>query len=70
MIAEKIQAYVRKLPLISQTELLDFASYLLTKAEQHEEREWETFSLTSAMRGLEDEDLPQYTLADLKVVFE
>jgi hypothetical protein len=69
MIAEKLQEYVAKLPLTSQTELLDFAAYLLTKTEHREERDWEAFSLASAMRGFENENMPEYTHADLKVVF-
>lgn len=73
MIAERIQEYVRKLPHSLQAEVLDFIEYLLAKAEREalrrEEREWVTLSLAFAMRGMEDEDTPTYTIADLKVVF-
>ncbi len=31
-----------------------------------EEKLWTDFSLTQAMRGLEDDDAPEYTKADLK----
>ena len=31
-----------------------------------EEKVWSDFSLTQAMRGLEDDDTPEYTEADLK----
>ena len=36
---------------------------------QQDELGWTNFSLTMAMRGMEDEDTPTYTTADLKVVF-
>jgi hypothetical protein len=49
--------------------LLDLIRYLLMKAERQEAREWSSLSLSSAMRGMEDEN-PLYTLSDLKVMFE
>jgi hypothetical protein len=64
---EKIQEYIRKLPDSLQEEMLDYLEFLLAKAER-ENREWSNLSITSAMRGMEDEpDL--YTLADLKVKY-
>jgi Protein of unknown function (DUF2281) len=72
-ITEKIQASVQKLPTAYQAEVLDFVEYLLAKAtrgaREHEEGLWSDLSLTLAMRGMEDEDVPQYTTADLKVIF-
>jgi len=72
-ITEKIQQYVQRLPASFQTEVLDFAEYLLAKAEREtarrEERAWSGLSLSLAMRGMEDEDMPTYTTSDLKVVF-
>ena len=68
MIEEKISESVRKLPPSLQQELLDFVDFLLTKAERRETRAWNDFSITSAMRGMEDEE-PLYTLEDVKVVF-
>jgi len=65
---EKIYQQVQKLPSAFQEELLDFVRFLLMKAERQEEREWSSLSLSSAMRGMEDEE-PLYTLSDLKVVF-
>jgi hypothetical protein len=38
-------------------------------SQEDEEGLWSDVSLSSAMRGMEDEDLPQYTIADLKVIF-
>ena len=64
-LAEKIQQYVERLPASFQAEVLDFVECLLTKVEREavlrEERAWSDFSLSSAMRGMEDEDAPSYT---------
>jgi hypothetical protein len=72
-IVDKIQRYMRRLPAASQAEILDFAEYLLAKAEREadreEEREWSSLSLVSAMHRMEDEDAPIYTASDLKTVF-
>ncbi|MEW6607425.1 MAG: DUF2281 domain-containing protein [bacterium] len=73
MIAERIQEDVQRLPNFLQAEVLDFIEYLLLKAERetlrHEEKKWATSSLAFAMRGMEDEDTPVYTTADLRMVF-
>lgn len=73
VLAEKIQHYVERLPAAFQTEILDFVEYLLAKAKREalrrEERAWSALSLSSAMREMEDEDTPAYTLSDLKVEF-
>jgi len=34
-----------------------------------DESDWLSLSLALAMRGMEDEDLPEYTVADLKERF-
>jgi hypothetical protein len=72
-ITDKIQASVQKLSTAYQAEVLDFVEYLLAKttrgARDHEESLWSDLSLTFAMRGMEDENAPQYTTADLKVIF-
>ena len=45
-----------------------FIQYLLIKAEQQEEQEWDSLSLSSAMRDMEDEpDL--YSVSDIRVAF-
>jgi len=73
VLSEKIQERVERLPVPFQAEVLDFVEYLLAKAEreavQQERKLWSSFSLSSAMRGMEDEEVPPYTTADLKVVF-
>ena len=72
-ITDRIQQYVQRLPTSFQTEVLDFVEYLLAKAEREtgreEERAWSALSLSLAMRGMEDENTPTYTTADLKEVF-
>lgn len=73
VLAERIQEYVQKLPAALQAQVLDFVEYLLTKLERQaarqEEKDWAGLSLAFAMRGMEQEETPVYTAADLKVVF-
>lgn len=66
---EKIQQYVQKLPHSFQEELLDYAQYLLMKAEQQEQQDWEFLSLSSAMRDIENEEI-SYSLSDIQEKFE
>lgn len=68
-VVERIQSSLQKLPPSFQTEVLDFVEYLLAKAEREERAEWSNLSLANAMRGMEDEEMPTYTIADLKVGF-
>jgi hypothetical protein len=65
---EKIHQYVQKLPRSFQEELLDFVEYLVMKAEQQEQRDWTSLSLSSAMRNMEDESVA-YSLSDLRESF-
>ena len=73
VLSEKIQQYVRKLPASLQAEVLHYVEYLLSKAEREivrqERKSWSSLSLTSAMRGMEDDQMPTYTTSDLKVVY-
>ena len=73
VVAERIHQYVQKLPASLQVEVLDFVEYLSSKLEremaEQGELTWSALSLALAMRGMEDEDVPTYTMADLKVVF-
>lgn len=71
---ENIHQYAQMLPDSLQQEVLDFVRFLLFKREQEilpeqDDIEWTNFSLTSAMRGMEDEDTSIYTTADLKELF-
>jgi len=62
--SEQVLRYLDRLPPALHDEVLDFIEYLLTKVERQEAREWSNLSLGYAMRGMEDEDGPGYTLAD------
>ena len=66
---EQVLQYLERLPPSLHREVLDFIEYLLTKVETQEAQEWSALSLSFAMRGMEDESSPAYTLADLKVTF-
>ncbi|HEU0293784.1 MAG TPA: DUF2281 domain-containing protein [Anaerolineales bacterium] len=65
---EKIHQYVQRLPRSFQEELLDFVEYLVMKAEQQEQQDWASLSLSAAMRDIEDESV-SYSLSDLRVTF-
>jgi uncharacterized membrane protein YqiK len=67
-LAEKIMEYVQTLPESKQVEVLGFVEYLRSKAEKQEIKDWTDLSLSSAMRGIEEEQTP-YTLNDIKESF-
>ncbi len=62
--AERITEMIRRLPPPVQQEVLDFAEFLAEKGGG--DAEWSGFSLDQAMRGLENEEIPEYSEADLK----
>ena len=70
VVSEKINEKVVKLPISIQLEVLDFVEFVAQKAENQnlaeENGQWAEFSLNQAMKGLEEEDFPEYTEADLK----
>jgi hypothetical protein len=59
---EKIISQVHELPDAKKAEVLEFVNYLKVK---NDEKDFSGFSLSSSMRGLEDEDSP-YSLNDIK----
>lgn len=67
---EQITDRLQKLPGPLQREVLDFIDFLAHRIAQREavseEAEWKKFSLAQAMNGLENEDSPEYSEADLK----
>jgi len=69
-IAELIYKKVKELPENRQTEILDFVEFLGEKSEEISDEEWSRFSLASAMRGVESEERPEYSLDDLKERYE
>lgn len=68
-LSEKIAQQVHLLPESAQREVLDFVELLQGRSRRHEEDdEWSHFSLSQAMRGMEQEpDL--YSVDDLREVF-
>ncbi len=70
IVTEQINSKLQRLPALYQQEVLHFIEFLSQKAmwdeAEAEEKLWTDFSLTQAMRGLEDDDTPEYTEADLK----
>jgi hypothetical protein len=64
-IAELVQEKVRLLPEPTQQEVLDFVDYLLQRSRQ-EDVLWSKLSLRWALRGLEDEEWPEYDAQGLK----
>lgn len=62
---EKIMQQIRQLPESKKAEVLDFVEYLKSKTD---DKHWSEFSLSSAMRGMEDE-ISAYSLRDLKESF-
>ena len=72
-VTEEINDRVQQLPERTQAEVLNFVEYLLAKAERgqarREEREWSRHSLLLAMRGIENENGPEYTAEDLDEYF-
>jgi hypothetical protein len=67
---EKITKQIQQLPEPSQQEVLDFVEFLLSRkhgdGRRQEELDWIEFSLTSAIRGMEDENDLTYDESDLK----
>jgi len=59
-----LEELLRELPEELRKEVYDFADYLLQKRLREEERAWNKFSLTHALRGLEEEVV--YTEAALR----
>jgi len=67
-VMEKIMQHIQSLPESLQTEVLDFVEYLEAKMGKNE-ADWTALSLSSAMRGMEDEP-PLYSFQDLKESFK
>ncbi len=69
-IQEKITEKIQNLPENKQQEVLVFIEFLLQKNimenTEAENQVWSHFSIDQAMKGLEDDGLPEYTEEDLK----
>jgi hypothetical protein len=73
IVAEKITKRIASLPVSVQTEILNYVEFVARKSQiredQSEDTNWSEFSLNQAMKGLENEDSPEYNEADLKEVW-
>jgi hypothetical protein len=67
-VMEKIMQHIQSMPESLQTEVLDFVEYLEVKAGKTE-TDWTAFSLSAAMRGIEEE-AALYSTQDLKESFK
>ena len=71
-IDEIVQRRVRELPTKLQAEVLDFVEYLASRESSESvvhDGNWSELSLSWALRGMENEEGPNYALSDLKEVF-
>ena len=70
---ERINKKIRRLPESSQQEVLDFVEFIFSKSAKREAEinieDWNKFSLNNAMRGLEDDIIPDYSISDLKEIY-
>jgi hypothetical protein len=67
-LSEKILATVASLPEAKQAEVLDFVEYLKLKTEKEENNDWNSLSISSAIRGMGNEE-SNYSLTDLKETY-
>jgi len=63
-VLERIQRKVKLLPEPTQYQVLDFVDYLLSRSRQ-EDILWSKFSVRWALRGMEDEEWPEYSAQDM-----
>ncbi len=59
---EKITSKIKKLSGDKQEKVLEYIEVL--EEHQDELNNWNSFSLENAMKGLEDDQLPEYTVED------
>ena len=67
-LADIIIKDLQNLPKTEQMEIIDFIKYLQEKIEKQDNKDWSMFSISSAMKGMEDEISP-YSIDDLKERF-
>lgn len=69
---EEIIRNLKGLSPLLQKQALDFISYLKLRQTQKSENinSWNQFSLASALRGLEDDEFPDYKDTDLKETWQ
>ena len=70
--AEETVRLMKDLPDELQAEVRDFVKSLRDRGDGEaigQDRDWMSLSLSSAMRGMENEESPTYSASDLKEVF-
>ena len=67
-LAQRIVKRLEKLPESIQSEVLDFIDFIDSR--KGADSAWKDLSISSAMRGMEDELSPEYTTGDLKEKFQ
>jgi len=65
-LADDIYRELELLPEDKQVKVLDFIKHLREKEADEEIKEWNDFSLSSALEGIEEDDEVEYTLEDIK----
>lgn len=63
-VLERIQRKIELLPEPTQYQVLDFVDYLLSRSRQ-EDILWSKLSVRWALRGMEDEEWPEYSTQDM-----
>ncbi|MGI8668983.1 MAG: DUF2281 domain-containing protein [Aridibacter sp.] len=68
IVTKQVTEKLQKLPISAQEEVLHFIEFLTQRFEQEadEDKQWSDFSLAQSMKGLENDELPEYTEEDLK----
>ena len=64
-LADDIYKELKFLPEDKQAKVLDFIKHLKEKEMDKEINEWNEFSLSSALEGIEDDEI-EYTFEDIK----
>ena len=64
-ISDKIYKELELLPEDKQAKVLDFIKHLSGKQAEEELEQWNQFSLSSALEGIENNEV-EYTLEDIK----
>jgi len=64
-LTQRIVRKLEKLPKSIQSEVLGFID-----SRKGADSDWKDLSISSAMRGMEDESSPEYTTRDLKEKFQ
>ena len=68
-IADKIYKELKLLPEDKQAKVLNFIKHLSEKQTEEEIEQWNEFSLSSALEGIEDDEV-EYTLNDIKEKYD